>query len=165
MTGQSVEIGKRTRLKIERSQGLGSSSLPSGTMKDETKEFDNWNGLKKKIQFESEIPTYFPQEGEVWMASLGKNIGHEQNGSGDNFSRPVLVIKKFNNHMFWCVALSTKQKPFDFYFNFTDSNGEKVSVILAQMKLTSVKRLKRNLYKIDSELFERMREKIRSFIK
>ena len=113
-------------------------------MNNEGKEYDIWNGLKKKIQFENDELNlnYFPQEGEVWMSSLGKNIGHEQNGSGDNFSRPVLVIKKFNNHMFWCIPLSTKQKSFDFYFNFTDPNNEKVSVILAQLKLISVKRLK-----------------------
>ena len=134
-------------------------------MENENKDYDVWNELKKKIQFESEIPTYFPQEGEVWMSSLGKNIGHEQNGNGDNFSRPVLVIKKFNNHMFWCVPLSTKQKPFDFYFNFTDPNNEKVSVILAQLKLVSEKRLKRKLYNIDSETFAKMREKIKDFIR
>lgn len=99
------------------------------------------------------------------MSSLGKNIGYEQNGSEDNFSRPVLVIKKFNNHMFWCIPLSTKQKPFDFYFNFIDPNNEKVSVILAQLKLVSVKRLKRKLYNIDSETFVKMREKLRDFIR
>jgi len=134
-------------------------------MENESKEYDVWNELKKKTQFEFETPTFFPQEKEVWMSALGKNIGHEQNGSGDNFSRPVLVIKKFNNHMFWCVPLSTKQKLFDFYFNFTDPNNEKVSVILAQLKLVSIKRLKRKLYDIDSEIFVKMREKLRNFIR
>lgn len=134
-------------------------------MENEGKEYDTWNDLKKKIQFEFGIPPYFPQEGGVWMSYLGKNIGYEQNGSGDNFSRPVLVIKKFNNHMFWCVPLSTKQKPFDFYFNFIDPNKEKVSVVLAQLKLVSIKRLKRKLYDIDSETFTKMREKLRNFIR
>lgn len=94
-----------------------------------------------------------------------KNIGNEQNGSGENFSRPVLIIKKFNNRMFWCVPLSTKQKRFDFYFNFTDPNGLKVSVILAQLKLTSIKRLKRKLYEIEPDLLVRMKEKLRGFLK
>ncbi len=80
------------------------------------------------------------------MSALGRNIGYEQNGSGDNFARPVLIVKKFNNNMFWCVPLSTKQKHFDFYFNFTDPNEQKVSAILAQLKLVSVKRLKRKPY-------------------
>ncbi len=134
-------------------------------MDEENKDYDIWNGLKKKIQFENSPVKYFPQEREVWMSSLGKNIGHEQNGSGNNFSRPVLVVKKFNNHMFWCVPLSTKQKKFDFYFNFTDPNNQKVSVILAQLKLVSIKRLKRKLYEIDVDILEKMKGKLRNFIR
>ena len=53
--------------------------------------------------------------------------------------------------MFWAIPLSTKQKDFDFYFNFTDPNGQKVSAILAQMKLVSVKRLKRDIYIMPKE--------------
>lgn len=128
------------------------------------KDFDSWNKLKKKIDTEENTPDRFPKEGEVWMSSLGKNIGYEQNGSGDNFSRPILIIKKFNNHMFWVIPLSTKQKEFDFYFNYTDPNNQKVSAILAQMKLLSVKRLKRKLYDIPNELFDEMKQKIKSFL-
>jgi mRNA interferase MazF len=128
------------------------------------KDFDSWNELKKKIDVEENTPDRFPKEGEVWMSSLGKNIGYEQNGSGDNFSRPILIVKKFNNHMFWVIPLSTKQKDFDFYFNYTDPNDQKVSAILAQMKLLSVKRLKRKLYEIPNELFDEMKQKVKSFL-
>lgn len=128
------------------------------------KDFDQWNELKKKIEVEKNEPDKFPKEGEVWMSSLGKNIGFEQNGSGDNFSRPVLIVKKFNNHMFWCVSLSTKQKNFDFYFNYTDKNDQKVSAILAQMKLVSVKRLKRKLYELDSKKLVEIKLKLKSFL-
>ena len=113
--------------------------------------FDSWNELKKKVDGEINEPDRFPKEGEVWISTLGKNIGFEQNGSGDNFSRPVLIIKKFNNHMFWSVPLSTRQKKFDFYYNFIDVNNNKVSVILAQLKLISIKRLKRKLYDLSDE--------------
>ena len=83
------------------------------------KDFDQWNELKKKIEVEKNEPDKFPKEGEVWMSSLGKNIGFEQNGSGDNFSRPVLIVKKFNNHMFWCVSrlLPIFKFPFHFYIS------------------------------------------------
>lgn len=128
------------------------------------KDFDSWNELKKKIDVEENTPDRFPKEGEVWMSSLGKNIGYEQNGSGDNFSRPILIVKKFNNHMFWIIPLSTKQKDFDFYFNYTDPNDQEVSAILAQMKLLSVKRLKRKLYDIPNKLFDEMRQKLKSFL-
>ena len=133
-------------------------------MNDENKEYDIWNNLKKVIQSEINELNYFPQESEVWMSSIGKNIGYEQNGSGSNFSRPLLVVKRFNNHMFWCIPLSTKQKKFDFYFNFTDPNNEKVSVILAQMKLVSVKRLKRKLYAIPQDTLVEIKEKLKKFL-
>ena len=128
------------------------------------KDFDSWNELKKKIEAKKNDPEKFPKEGEVWMSNLGKNIGYEQNGSGDNFSRPLLIIKKFNNHMFWAVSLSTKQKGFDFYFNYTDPHDQKVSAILAKMKLVSVKRLKRKLYEIPNELFDEIKQKLKSFL-
>lgn len=127
-------------------------------------EFNNWNELKKKIDLENDDIEKFPKEGEVWMSSLGKNIGFEQNGSGNNFSRPVLIIKKFNNKMFWCVPLSTKQKNLDFYYNYTDPNGNNVSAIIAQMRLISVKRLKRNLYEFDSNQLLDIKEKIKSML-
>jgi mRNA interferase MazF len=113
-------------------------------------DFDDWNNLKKKIEEDEIDPNKFPKEGEVWMSNLGRNIGYEQNGSGDSFSRPVLIVKKFNNHMFWVVPLSTIQKKFDFYFNYTDPHSEKVSAILAQLKLLSIKRLKRNMYSLET---------------
>lgn len=94
------------------------------------------------------------------MCVLGKNIGFEQNGGGDNFSRPLMIIKKFNNHMFWAIPLSTKQKKFDFYHNFTDPDNNPVSVILAQLKLVSLKRLKRKLYDMPREQLGEIKTKI-----
>lgn len=127
-------------------------------------DFDYWNELKKKIESEQNDPNKFPKEGEVWMSNLGKNIGFEQNGSGNSFSRPILIIKKFNNKMFWCVPLSTKQKNLDFYFNYTDPQNQKVSAILAQMKLISIKRLKRKMYEIDLKTLEEIKIVIKSLI-
>lgn len=130
-------------------------------MKDE---FDSWSKLKKKLEIQGGPLTNFPKRGEVWMSTLGKNIGFEQNGGGTNFSRPVLIIRKFNNHMFWIVSLSTKQKNLDFYFNYTDPAGQPVSVILAQLRLISIKRIGRKLYELEVEKVEKVRLKIRSFV-
>lgn len=126
-------------------------------------DFDSWNELKKKIEFSGDIKK-FPKEKEVWMCYLGVNIGYEQGGKGSNFFRPVLIIKKFNNNIFWVVPLSTKQKHFDFYLNFTDPHDRKVSAILVQMKLTSIKRLERFLYSIQDEIFYQIKEKLKSLI-
>jgi hypothetical protein len=130
---------------------------------EELGQYDAWNGLKKDLQAYDDFP-FFPQEAEVWMAFVGKNLGFEQNGSGDNFARPVLIIKRFNNRMFWCVSLSTKQKDLAYYHNFIDPHGRAASAILAQLKLMSVKRLKRKLYVLSPEIFMDIREKIRDFM-
>ncbi|MCX6736574.1 MAG: type II toxin-antitoxin system PemK/MazF family toxin [Candidatus Parcubacteria bacterium] len=127
-------------------------------------DFDSWNELKKKIELKGNCPDKFPKEGEVWISNIGRNIGFEQNGSGNDFSRPILIIKKFNNHMFWGVPLSTKQKDFDFYYNYTDINNQKVSAILAQMKLVSIKRLKRKLYDISNKLLSEIKQRLKSFL-
>ena len=127
-------------------------------------DFDSWNELKKKIDSGAVGPDRFPKEGEIWMSAVGKNIGFEQNGSGDNFSRPVLIIKKFNNHMFWTIPLSTKQKKLDFYFNFTDLGGNKVSAILAQLKLMSLKRLKRKVYDLSGEYLKEVKVRLKGFL-
>lgn len=120
------------------------------------KNFDEWGKIKSDL--ESRVVTNtFPKEGEVWMTYYGLNIGYEQDGSRNYFSRPILVIKKFNNKMFWVVPLSTKQKKMDFYFNFTDHNRQNVSAILAQLKLISVKRMTRKMYQIDDNLLIRIK--------
>ena len=126
------------------------------------RDFDTWNELKKKTH-ESVGPEFFPQEREVWVSTLGWNIGREQNGAVGDFSRPVLVVKKFNNQMFWVVPLSTKQKPYDFYFNFTDPTGLKASAILAQLRLISVKRFWRLLYVFPPEMFKEVTFRLKGF--
>lgn len=127
-------------------------------------EYDSWNELKKEVSKEIDKPDRFPKEGEVWVSVFDKNIGFEENGTGESFSRPVLIIKKFNNLMFWSVPLSTKQKELDFYFNFIDPNSLPVAAILAQMKLISVKRLRRKLYDIPQEQLTEIKEKLRTFL-
>ncbi len=128
------------------------------------KNFNKWNEIKKELANKIPLKQYFPKEGEVWMSFVGLNLGYEQNGGGDNFSRPVMVIKKFNNNMFWTIPLSTKQKEYDFYYNFTDPHSRKVSVILAQLKLMSVKRLKRKMYYTGTHHSEYIKMHLRNYL-
>jgi mRNA interferase MazF len=144
---------------MENSASLFGVFSASITMKD----FDEWNKLKQKISVSEHVLDFYPKKGEVWMLSFGKNLGYEQNGGGDNFSRPVLVVKKFNNHMFWVVPLLTKQKDLDFYYNFIDPENRKVSAILAQMKLQSILRFSRKLYDMNMVEFMSVLKKLKSF--
>ena len=66
--------------------------------------------------------------------------------------------------MFWTIPLSTKQKKLDFYFNFTDLGGNKVSAILAQLKLMSLKRLKRKVYDLSGEYLKEVKVRLKGFL-
>ena len=126
------------------------------------KDFDEWNKIKKQIDIKNNQETLFIKEGEVWMINFGLNIGYEQNGNGKNFSRPGLIVKKFNRNMFWIIPLSTKQKDIDFYYNFKDINNKKVSLILAQIKLCSTKRLRRKMYDVENCELKNIVKKIKN---
>lgn len=41
---------------------------------------------------------------------MGLNVGFEQDGKGQRFTRPVLILKKHSAKIFTIVALSSKVK-------------------------------------------------------
>lgn len=98
------------------------------------------------------------------MCSFGVNIGLEQNGGVGSFNRPGAVLKKFNNQMYWVVPLTSKQKPVDFYYNFTDPNGHNVAAIIAQLRLMSTKRLRREMYQMTDADIAAIRALAKSFL-
>ena len=61
------------------------------------KRFIEW--IYAKIVIDKKERTVHIKECEVYWCILGENIGDEENGKGEGFKRPVLVIKKFNNNI------------------------------------------------------------------
>ena len=70
-----------------------------------TKRFRAWHKLKYKISHNSDLPLGY-KERDIWWLSLGHNVGVEEDGKGEMFNRPVLVVKGFNKDLFWGVPLS-----------------------------------------------------------
>jgi len=52
-----------------------------------------------------------PREGEIWWVRLGKNIGYETYGKSREFTRPVIILKKYNQYSFLALPLTTAPKP------------------------------------------------------
>ena len=120
------------------------------------KDFDNWNNLKKKLDQREKFPSF--KEREIWWINLGLNVGNEQCGKGDRLVRPILILKKFNNHFFFGIPLSSVQKDNKYYFNF-EFKGKEQSAIICQAKPISAKRLSTMIGKVDSELFNAIKKK------
>lgn len=109
------------------------------------KDFTKWH--EKKSGLHQHKGTAFFHEREVWWCSLGENIGYEQDGNGEDFARPVVVIKKHNLDVCLVVPLTGKQKSGQYYFPINLVNGTPSSAILSQIRLIDRKRL---LYKIET---------------
>lgn len=115
-------------------------------------EFQEWHEKKSKI-YQKQQRAYF-REREIWWCSVGLNIGDEQNGKGTDFLRPVLILKKFSNNVFWGVLLTSKLKFGRFYYQIHFSNGKKNTVILSQLKLLDAKRLLHKITRLDVDQYQ-----------
>ncbi|MBU1164556.1 type II toxin-antitoxin system PemK/MazF family toxin [Patescibacteria group bacterium] len=105
-----------------------------------------WTRLKIRIIINKDISFYF-YEREIWWASLGCNIGFEEDGKNEKFERPVLIFRKFNKNMLWAIPLTTKKKEGRFFYTFIE-NGKSYTIIWPQLRLISSKRLIRKMEKI-----------------
>jgi mRNA interferase MazF len=125
------------------------------------KDFQKWHNKKRKINRNQDVPYFY--EREIWWCSLGLNIGYEQDGKNENFERPVVVLKKFNKHIFWAVPLTSKQKFGKYYYHFVFGN-ETSAAIVSQLRLISSKRLLRKIGMISESDFVRIKKIVRSFL-
>jgi mRNA interferase MazF len=116
------------------------------------KDFEGWN--KKKQDIDSSSTTPFYHQREVWWCSLGVNVGSEQDGTGLNYDRPVLIIRGFNQHMFFGVPLTGKQKAGKYYFPLGKISDRDATAILSQALPIDTKRLIRKTGTINEAFFK-----------
>lgn len=119
------------------------------------KDFDAWTIEKKKINNRPIAPFY--HEREIWWCTLGINIGFEQDGTGENYDRPVLIVRGFNSHIFFCVALTGKIKKGKYFVPIGKVEDRDASVILSQVRIIDSKRLIRKITTLDEKMFEKVR--------
>ncbi len=100
---------------------------------------------------------------EVYWCLLGENIGDEENGKGDTFRRPVLIVKKFNNNIFWGIPMSTKLKNNKFYIPVVLKDLPQ-SVMISQLRILDTKRLEQYIGYISREDFKKVRLSVIDFL-
>jgi mRNA interferase MazF len=125
------------------------------------KDFIKWSDLKQKLD-QSEKQLIF-KERDIWWCSVGINIGHEENGKNEFFTRPVLVLRKFNRHLFYGVPLTTKVKD-NKYYHLINFRGEDQCAMLSQLKIFESKRMRKRMGELPSKQFQEIRKKIAEII-
>ena len=125
------------------------------------KDFIDWHSKKSKLDLIKQRPHF--HEGEIWYVSLGLNVGYEQDGKGDNYLRPILIIRKFNNEICWIVPLTHTLKNTIHYAHIKVLENESVA-ILSQLKLLDAKRFSHIICKISNEDFKLVTKKLKDLI-
>ncbi len=107
----------------------------------------------------------------MWFSSLGENIGFEQDGSGESFLRPMLIVRKFNNEVVWALPLTRTEKTGKYYFRIslvtndgkTDKNLS--VIILSQLRLVDAKRLQYKMGTVKKNEFIQIKEALITLLK
>ena len=126
------------------------------------KNFDEWNELKKKIDNKN-IEIKFSVR-NIYLMSVGQNVGYETFGKGDEFLRPVLVYKKLSKETFIGIPLTSKQKEGSYYFSF-NFKGKISIAMFNQIRVFDIRREKVFYGRISQNTFDNLKKKFLDFIK
>jgi mRNA interferase MazF len=77
------------------------------------KHFDSWNKKKKDIDDKSKLIGL--KERDIVFIHMGVNVGYEQDGKGDEFLRPVVVVKVFNRNLFFWSTINFQKERGKFF--------------------------------------------------
>ncbi len=126
------------------------------------KNYDQWNILKKRINF-SHRKIHYPKIREIWWINIGLNVGSEIYGKTDQYTRPVLILKIHNN-MFICLPISSKIKKGRFKFKIYTDDLKCHCVIFDQIRVFDRKRFIKRKYTISKNKFKRIIRKFKNMI-
>ena len=132
-------------------------------MSNDKKDFSKWH-IQKSILNDDKSRVFF-HEREVWFASVGLNVGYEQDGKHDKCLRPVIIIRKFNNEICWCVPTTKKNRGGKYYYLFRYKKNQYTNAILSQLRIFDVKRLEYKIGTVTESDFKEMKKHLISFLK
>ena len=127
------------------------------------KDFRKWHDKKTRIDELPQRPFFHVRE--IWFSYVGANVGVEQNGSEEEFLRPVVILRKFNNESFWAIPL-TKAKKTDRMHNFafTFLPGIESAANLSQLRLIDARRLSRKIGEISESDFAELAKRLKALL-
>ena len=126
------------------------------------KDYKEWHELKTVVHNEKVRPHF--HEREIWFCTLGENVGFEQDGRGESFQRPVIILRKFNQSVCLVIPLTKNQKAGIHYFSFSFQSTALSTAILSQVRLIDAKRLDYKAGTISAGDFLSLKEKLKQLI-
>ncbi|MBI2612362.1 type II toxin-antitoxin system PemK/MazF family toxin [Candidatus Kaiserbacteria bacterium] len=125
------------------------------------KDFDRWNTLKK--QTNAEPPRLYTVR-EIWWCRLGVNVGSEQDGRGDNFLRPALILRGFGPDACLVAPLTTSAREHPLRVSIGVVDGRPARANLSQLRVIDTRRLAEKVGFLDKNIFARLRKAARGLL-
>ncbi len=141
------------------------SGMPDGTLctpHGMKKDFDGWNEQKKQTNDRREAPFYHSRE--LWWCALGVNVGSEQDGSGAEYRRPILILKGLSADTCLVIPLTTSAQQHPLRSAIGKVEGKDAHALLSQMRVIDRKRLVRKIGYLDKTVFEGIRKTVRGML-
>jgi mRNA-degrading endonuclease toxin of MazEF toxin-antitoxin module len=129
------------------------------------KDYREWMPVKATINNNPKPIGY--KVGDIYWVSIGDNIGWEQDGKGELFTRPVLVIAGFTRNLFWGIPLTTNVRTGSFYFDLGEVSGKSSVAILPQLRAFDVARVSGSgvpLGHVAAQTIKLIRSKLKEFL-
>jgi len=123
------------------------------------KDYKKWMPVKVNINNSGAYPVGY-KERDVWICNVGENIGFEEDGKGDDYTRPVLILKVFNRKFCHIVPLSTTDRRGRYYYSFDGKTGKTSVAILSQTRSVDATRLHEKIGKISQDDFDKIKKQI-----
>jgi mRNA interferase MazF len=120
------------------------------------KDFDGWNKRKKQTHERGDAPFYHNRE--IWWCALGMNVGFEQDGSGNDYRRPVLILKGLSAKTCLVIPLTTSPQHHPLRPSVGKVDGKEAHALLSQMRVIDTKRLVRKIAYLNQDTFENIRK-------
>ena len=126
------------------------------------KDFDQWNEIKKGLHDRDRVPFY--HEREIWWCALGINIGSEQDGSGEESRRPVLILKGLSAKTCLVVPLTTSSRKHSLRPSVGVVGDKEARALLSQLRVVDTKRLISKVGYLKQVTFEFIRKAVKTML-
>jgi mRNA interferase MazF len=127
------------------------------------KNFDGWNEIKKKTNANEDYhPLYHSRQ--VRWCRLGANIGFEQDGTGKDFARPILILAGLSKNTCLVVPLTTSSKKHRMRISIGKIENKLAFAVISQIRVIDTKRLEPHVATISKKKFELIRNAVRELI-
>ena len=108
------------------------------------------------------LPLYHQRQ--IRWCRLGVNIGYEQDGTGKDFSRPVLILKGFSRRVCIVLPLTTSVKKNKYHVSVGTVGGRTANVIISQIRLIDTRRLDQHILTLDKKVFAVIQKAVKDML-